>query len=274
MARPASTRLQKHSEVMLRSYAAERCITDHCGGLFERFIRATFCSINVRARSDIYRGWMSTVQSQRQLASNFQGGNDSPIFLFEIGHLTYGDAMKINFGDYFEPASVEDASWLEQCAKTKSDTAFAFIPYTYEKCTRIPNEPQRIEGCLSPSQTRGVWDVLRKVSADDETCFCGFWEGYGCWDQGFDKYTQAIAWDYYLFTASLSSVHEYCLLLTKSYIDPWPNVVWPKDRSWFLATPYHGYSTYIGSTIAVVDLVESQSDLRTIDLNGNESIFE
>lgn len=66
--------------------------------------------------------------------------------------------------------------------------------------------------------------------------------------------------DYLLFTGPVTAA-------TAFRNDPWfqsPNLWWPEDRAWFVATEIDGYSTYIGGEQACIDALVAHPHLEVL----------
>jgi hypothetical protein len=147
------------------------------------------------------------------------------------------------------------------------------------------------EGNLSLMELRALAAALETFTSSPDRCWFGIWEGYGFWwstahsplfppdtdPQEIAAYRQG-AQDqdeilrrtprveaenraYFLFRGPLSAADSF------SQFEPWyqsPNLWWPDDRTWCVATEIDGYSTHLGGSKKCVDRVLAATELETI----------
>ena len=104
--------------------------------------------------------------------------------------------------------------------------------------------------------------ALRPFTADPATCWIGLWEGFGGLDM-IEKLDDAPRVTiphraYYLFRGPLEAVPALA-----SAGPPWqaPNLWWPDDRSWCVATDIDLDSTYVGGTRECINALLSDPAL-------------
>jgi hypothetical protein len=141
-------------------------------------------------------------------------------------------------------------------------------------------DPQR--GNLEPSVLGPLCAVLGGHTATSEACLLGFWDGYGYIDGGWtmvaysvgsgrtggvrrdppafsrDRPTLALpAREYFLFRGPIAAALEMSARWGQS-----PNLFWPEDRAWFMASEIDFDSTLIGgsSELARALLAEPELD--------------
>lgn len=90
-------------------------------------------------------------------------------------------------------------------------------------------------GSLPIEDACALVECIRRFST--ERCWFGFWEGYGNWP-----------------------------------FDQTPNIWWPSDRQWCVATEVDLDSTYVGGPAALIDSLLASPSLEALRANDNDSI--
>lgn len=160
-------------------------------------------------------------------------------------------------------------------------------PNTREWQDAVPSD-----GNLPREQSQALIPVLRDLTSTPDACWFCIWEGYGFWwagahsplvapGAGSDEITayrrQALEQDelltrtprvraearaYFLFRGPLSAAASF-------EFGPWrqsPNLWWPDDRAWCVATEIDAYSTYVGASRRCVDRIVGAPDLEAIEV--------
>lgn len=137
----------------------------------------------------------------------------------------------------------------------------------FERIAGIPDGPQsNVSWGERPRQGRGplveLTSALRRFTSDPTRCWIGLWEGFGGLDmvEELDDAPKVTIPQraYYLFRGPLESVPAFAGAGT-----PWeaPNLWWPDDRSWCVATDIDLDSTYVGGTRKCIDALLSDPAL-------------
>ena len=122
------------------------------------------------------------------------------------------------------------------------------------------------QGDLEPESLAAVLDVLARHTALSERCWFALWEGYG-WPFGterstgegapridFDARVELPKRNYVLFAGPLEAALEVGHWPTPNWFLPHsPNIFWPDDTSWCVATEIDFYCTYVGGSRALMD---------------------
>jgi hypothetical protein len=187
------------------------------------------------------------------------------------------------------PDDVSEADWLHAALRPWGPSVdgpvqiASFVPDSYEAFARILH-PAR-DGCLPAAQLAALGDALAPFTAMPGRCAFCFWIGYGFWggrvgyslggdvtaEQRAAILREAVARaeaeeaqlapiplvrlphrEHYVFTGALDRTAR------PFRFDVWeqsPNMWWPADRTWFVATEIDGYSTYVGGSAACIDAV-------------------
>jgi hypothetical protein len=136
------------------------------------------------------------------------------------------------------------------------------------------------QGDLEPESLAALLDVLARHTASLDKCWFGVWEGYGWLPGGpritfvatsdgtlppaaADRHFAAIDYDarvelpkrnYLLFSGPLDAAVEIGDWPTREWFLPHsPNICWPDDVSWFVATEIDLFCTYVGGSRALID---------------------
>jgi len=133
-------------------------------------------------------------------------------------------------------------------------------------------------GNLEPDSLAALLDVLEGHTAAAQQCWFGLWEGYG-WPFGTERSTGAGASDgtersagdgapridfdarvelpkrnYVLFGGPLGATPEIGHWPTPDWFLPHsPNILWPDDASWCVASEIDLYCTYVGGSRALIN---------------------
>ena len=109
-------------------------------------------------------------------------------------------------------------------------------------------------------------ELLRRNTTTPEHCYFGVWEGFGALRTDIRKEPTFTApgRGYHLLTGPLETAAESILEM------PWttgsPNLWWPEDRAWCVATEIDLNSTYVGcDKVCRDDLLESRLEAYAID---------
>lgn len=184
----------------------------------------------------------------------------------------------------------EQVTWAQVCEAT-GRTAHALMQWEAISGTRHTRRTTTAEwqgdspdpGSLQPPALAAVLDVLERWTSP-QGCVMALWDGFGWVDgQGAGLYgvggsvelppacppevsdgprLQLHARDYLLLTGSLRSAQHLGHRTPDELREQWPwewlarqspNLLWPEDRSWCLATEIDFDSTLVGGAAALVD---------------------
>ena len=106
--------------------------------------------------------------------------------------------------------------------------------------------------------------MLREFTLTPERCYFCIWDGYGFLDP--TRYERAPRVrvphrDYLLFRGSLEAVTSFAdaVLGWKS-----PNIWWPEDHAWCVATEIDIFETYVGGSEGCIQRILSCRDLEAL----------
>jgi len=157
------------------------------------------------------------------------------------------------------------------------------------------NEAAPMDGSLPKSKFRILKDVLAQATSTPEVCWFCIWAGYGFWRPSSRSTLTAVrgnvadritrlrpkppAGDAFDNTRDIPQVRtfarEYFLfrgrLADQTFqFDHWyqsPNIWWPEDHAWCVATDVDGYSTYVGGGRDCVSKVLDTPRLEAVEVD-------
>jgi hypothetical protein len=153
-------------------------------------------------------------------------------------------------------------------------------------------------GSLEFVQLDALIDVLAGGTSSHESCWFGIWEGYG-WMRGFPAYTElqppaeaggrrpAPSFaaenprpapttprltindrDLALYHGSIDQAKAFC------NVEQSPNLWWPDDRAWCVATEIDFSSTYLGGSDAVIEKLLHDERLEAIRVDPTDRVTD
>jgi hypothetical protein len=109
-------------------------------------------------------------------------------------------------------------------------------------------------GSLPSAEAQKLIDTLRAFTTTPDRCYLGLWEGFGVPElRAFDAYPRLRMThrNYFLFAGPIDGVPW----LTLGDFRQSPNLWWPEDRAWVVATEIDSYDTYVAATAACVERI-------------------
>jgi hypothetical protein len=202
------------------------------------------------------------------------------------------------------PREDELTSWAEVCSVT-GNRAHALMQWG--SITSRPwggGEPER--GNLPPDNLGRLCDVLARHSPGDAPCYFGVWEGYGWGDvRSASSITFSVAGpstvlpppqagprvlppelingprlrlphrDYFLFTGPLRAALDLGEWPDPDWFIPQsPNLIWPQDRSWYVASEIDFDSTLVGGSYQLIEDLLAEPGLETWPIGPGDSLAE
>ena len=121
-------------------------------------------------------------------------------------------------------------------------------------------------GSIPENECLTLVDVLRGFTSTPDQCYFCLWEGYGNIDTRLYKASarvKAPGRSYLLFRGPIDAVMAFLV-----WKDPWwwdsPNIWWPDDRAWCVATDIDLVDTYVGGSQECIDAVLNHPDLEAL----------
>ena len=121
-------------------------------------------------------------------------------------------------------------------------------------------------GSIPEEECRILVDILRQFTTTPERCYFCLWEGYGNIDARLYEAkarVKAPGRDYLLFSGTLDAVVSF-LHWDDGFWGDSPNIWWPADRAWCVATDIDLYDTYVGGSRDCIEAVLGSPDLEAL----------
>ncbi len=99
------------------------------------------------------------------------------------------------------------------------------------------------EGSLYAADAKVLAFILRQWTSSPEQCWFGLWSGYGPHRESYGPELELDSRTYNVFGGPVENAFETTLTTKERHT---PNLWWPEDRSWFVATEIDSQSTYLG----------------------------
>ena len=121
-------------------------------------------------------------------------------------------------------------------------------------------------GSIPARECRALVDVLKAFTSTPGQCFFCLWEGYGNIDTRLYKASSRVrapGRDYLLFRGPLDAVMSF-LDRVDGFWGHSPNIWWPEDRAWCVATDIDLFDTYVGGSGECMEAVLSSPALEAL----------
>jgi hypothetical protein len=142
-------------------------------------------------------------------------------------------------------------------------------PFNFTGSLWAGHDPQR--GSLDAGQLRSLCDLLAAHTTDATHCFAGVWAGWGSIDAPASHPELRLPGrEYHLLEGPLAAASEVGH-------DRWPapqspNLLWPKDRAWFVASEIDFDSTLVGGTNELIETILKQPTLDAWPVSPTDSL--
>lgn len=180
---------------------------------------------------------------------------------------------------------VRDAApfaWLTGAMRTFGPQPHSLLPGPFEAYARIPNEPER-EGSLPVDRTSALASVLRDATETPDLCYFAVWDGYG--EPSFTYFVgkgaaptpgkprrrrfhePALvlpARQYHVFSGPLAAATTSMSRSSLGYQSP--NLWWPADHAWCVASEIDLDETFVGGSRNCIDRILSDPRLRATEV--------
>jgi hypothetical protein len=132
-------------------------------------------------------------------------------------------------------------------------------------------DQEPMEGSLPQELASLLASLLTRHTATPQRCWFAVWEGFGCLEfgDGEPPAFQIPGRRLMLLTGPTTAV------LTSLCAPPWwqsPNLWWPDDRAWCVATEVDLMSTYVGGTRQCIEELVARRDLEAMIANPGDGI--
>jgi hypothetical protein len=138
-------------------------------------------------------------------------------------------------------------------------------------------------GTLEPARLTALCEVLAQHTNTKDSCFFCIWEGHG-WlpdmrtSQLPDVLENLPKIDlplrrYYLFEGPLHAASQFCWTLTETcFVPASPNLFWPADHAWCVASEIDLYCTLIAGSEALAEALLADARLETWRVYPGDSV--
>jgi hypothetical protein len=128
-----------------------------------------------------------------------------------------------------------------------------------------------IHGRLPRAEGRIIVDLLREFTGTPDSCLLCLWDGYGFLDPARYQNVPRVNADrkYLLFRGSLDLVDSFRNTVGQGQS---PNLWWPEDRAWCVATDIDLYDTYVGGSEECIQRIFDCPDLEAFPVTINDRI--
>lgn len=121
-------------------------------------------------------------------------------------------------------------------------------------------------GSIPDKECQALAEILRDFTSTPDDCFFCLWEGYGNIDARLyetSSRVKAPGRDYLLFSGPLEGITSF-LQRIDGFWGFSPNIWWPADRAWCVATDIDLYDTYVGGSKDCIEAVLGSPDLEAL----------
>ena len=122
-------------------------------------------------------------------------------------------------------------------------------------------------GSIPDTECRTLVDILHRFTTTPNRCFFGLWEGRGYIEDRLypsDSRVKGCGRDYLLFRGPLDGVMAFLHRRAFPFWGDSPNVWWPEDRAWCVATDIDLFDTYVGGSLEGLQAVLDHPDLEAL----------
>ena len=122
-------------------------------------------------------------------------------------------------------------------------------------------------GSIPEKECRALMNVLREFTSTPDRCFFCLWDGYGNIDPRLYKASarvRAPGRDYLLFRGPLDAALSFVEEREDPFWGDSPNLWWPEDRAWCVATDIDLSDTYLGGSMECVEAVLGNPELEAL----------
>ena len=128
------------------------------------------------------------------------------------------------------------------------------------------------DGELPPATLGALCDVLARHTTTPDLCYFGVWEGYGWIPRGPVAKLEVENRAYLLFQGRLSGVGEIGYWMGGYFRQQAPHLIWPTERSWFVAGDTDLDSTYLGGSSELIRELLADTRLEAWPISATDPI--
>ena len=178
------------------------------------------------------------------------------------------------------PAGADDGSpvtWAEVAAWSggKVHALAQWVPMAHGHGSPRSTSPFKApppSGDLPPATLAALCDVLSRHTTTPDQCYFGVWDGYGWIPRGPVAKLEVENRAYLLFQGRLSGVGEIGYWMGGYFRQQAPHLLWPADRSWFVAGDTDLDSTYLGGSSELIRELLADARLEAWPVSATDPI--
>lgn len=169
---------------------------------------------------------------------------------------------------------LESVRW-STVAGTTGGTVHPLMQFHPLAGLRWPKEPDwgqaPLTGTLQPAEAQTLLPILRAHTGTPDRCYFGLWEGFGHQDlnalvASFPR-LELPKRAYLLFQGTLETFPWFDISSRQS-----PNLWWPKDHAWVVASEIDAYDTYVAGSEACIAQVMKEPALEVFPASVNARV--
>ncbi len=122
-------------------------------------------------------------------------------------------------------------------------------------------------GSVPEAECRALAGVLREFTSTPEACWFCLWEGFGNLDQRLYRRAsrvQSAGRSYLLFRGLIDGVLAFINGCEPPFWDDSPNIWWPEDRAWCVATDIDLVDTYVAGSLECIEALLGSPELESL----------
>lgn len=123
---------------------------------------------------------------------------------------------------------------------------------------------------LEPHELSCLVEVLTPFTSTPEHCSFCVWDGYGF--EELQRSTAPRAKFFHVHLVFEGEIESALQFIWDGFCDQPPNMWWPEDRAWFVATEIDECATYVGGSKQAVEAVLAHSDLEALPIREKDRI--
>ncbi len=156
----------------------------------------------------------------------------------------------------------------------------------FQRVARLPEGPHVNEpdppwgshptiGSIPEAECRTLVETLRCFTTAPGICYFCLWEGWGNIDTRLYKASSRVrapGRDYLLFRGPIDGTMAF-ITRDQPFWGDSPNIWWPEDRAWCVATDIDLYDTYVGGSEESIEAILSHPDLEALPTTLDASTY-
>ncbi|HVE91883.1 MAG TPA: hypothetical protein VNE62_06250 [Actinomycetota bacterium] len=135
---------------------------------------------------------------------------------------------------------------------------------------------ERPAHALDEKQTLRLVELLESFTRTPEDCVFALWEGYGPTSVRYSSMPRVHLYrPCVLFRGPMGAIGSFHFEAPQGGHEWWvpPNMWWPSDRSWFVASDLDYTSTFVGGSRECVDTIQRDPSFEVFEVGPTDSTF-